>query len=263
MRIGFFQFAPRFGEPQRNLATIAAALEGCRAELLVVPELALSGYLFTGTEEVRKLSEPVPGPATERLEQAAARNGCHLVLGMAERSGDKVFNSAVLIGPSGVLGVYRKAHLFNDEKLYFVSGDSGFSLFEVSGVKVGMLVCFDHMFPEAARTLALAGAQIICHPSNLVLPEYGQLTTRVRAIENRVFWILANRHGSESRGGSTLRYTGCSQITAHNGDILARGEADREVLSIVEIDPEKAGDKRVTKRNELFADRRTELYRLS
>jgi predicted amidohydrolase len=166
-----------------------------------------------------------------------------------------------LIGPGGVAGVYRKVHLFHDEKLYFQAGDRGFPVFEVAGVRVGLLVCFDHMFPEAARTLALEGAEIICHPSNLVLPEYGQLTTRVRSIENRVYWILANRHGTERRGGKSLTYTGCSQVVAPDGELLARAEPDGDALTIVEVDPLAAKDKHVTESNDLFADRRVELYR--
>jgi predicted amidohydrolase len=261
MRIGFFQFSPRFGKPEENLDALVAAVAGVRADLIVAPELALSGYLFTKEEEVEQLAEEIPGPATDRLAEAAAKADCHVVIGMAERSGKLCYNSAVLIGPAGVLGVYRKVHLFFEEKLYFTPGDRGFPLFDVRGVKVGLLVCFDHFFPEAARTLALQGAQIICHPSNLVLPEYGQLTTRVRSVENRVFWILANRFGTERRGGKTLTYSGCSQITGENGAVLARAPAEGDSLIVVEVDPERAKNKRVTERNDLFADRRAEFYR--
>jgi predicted amidohydrolase len=94
-----------------------------------------------------------------------------------------------------------------------------------------------------------------------VLPEYGQLTTRVRSIENRVFWILANRHGAEQRKGKTLTYTGCSQIVAENGEVLVRSAAQGDSLTIVEVNPERARNKHVTERNDLFADRRIELYR--
>jgi predicted amidohydrolase len=261
MRIGFFQFSPSFGEVDRNLSALAEAVSGARADLVVAPELALSGYLFTQKAEVEQMAEEIPGPATDRLIEAAARGNCHVVVGMAERSGKRLFNSAVLLGPRGVIGVYRKVHLFFEEKLYFTPGDRGFPLFEIRGVKVGLLVCFDHFFPEAARTLALQGAQIICHPSNLVLPEYGQLTTRVRSIENRVFWILANRYGAEKRKGKTLTYSGCSQITAENGELLARAPAEGDSLTVVEVDPGRAENKRVTERNDLFADRRPELYR--
>jgi predicted amidohydrolase len=261
MRIGFFQFSPRFGQPEDNLEALAVSVSGARADLVVAPELALSGYLFASMAEVEQMAEEVPGPATERLVGAAAKADCHVVVGMAERSGRLIYNSAVLVGPRGVVGVYRKVHLFSEEKLYFAPGDLGFPLFEIRGVKIGLLVCFDHFFPEAARTLALQGAQIICHPSNLVLPEYGQLTTRVRSIENRVFWILANRYGTEQREGKTLTYSGCSQITAENGEILVHARAEGDSFMVVEVDPERANNKRVTDRNDLFADRRTELYR--
>jgi predicted amidohydrolase len=120
-------------------------------------------------------------------------------------------------------------------------------------------VCFDHFFPEAARSLALRGAQIICHPSNLVL-EYALVNTITRATENRVFWILANRTGSETLGEKTLAFNGRSQIIAPDGRLLARAGPDSEETLIAEIDPAEALDKRVTPRNDLFLDRRTDLY---
>jgi predicted amidohydrolase len=264
MRVGFYQFNPEFGEVARNLGAACAAVARAQADLLVLPELAASGYLFTSREEVERLSETLPGPATDRLQAACAESGCRVVIGLAERApgagGPQFFNSAVLVGPSGLEGVYRKAHLFNTEKQYFTPGDA-FPLFEVEGVKVGLLVCFDHMFPEAARSLALQGAEVVCHPSNLVLPEYAQLTTRVRSIENRVFWVMCNRYGSESRGGTTLRYTGVSQITAFDGKVLARTEPEGDSLTVVEIDPHRARNKVITDHNDLFADRRLDLYR--
>jgi predicted amidohydrolase len=261
VRVGYFQCRPRFGEPDQNLQMLCDAVSRAEAELLVLPELATSGYLFTRREEVEELAQPLPGPATAELQEACQRSGCRVVVGLAERADNRLYNSAALVGPAGVEGVYRKAHLFGDEKLYFTPG-SDFPLFTVAGVRVGILVCFDHMFPEAARTLALRGAQVICHPSNLVLPEYGQLTTRARAIENRLYWVLANRYGSESRGGKTLRYTGASQIVGADGALLARAPAQADELAVVEIDPAVALDKRVTQRNDLFADRRLELYEL-
>ena len=265
MRVAFFQCNPRFGEPEKNLQALCSAVAGAEADLLVLPELATSGYLFTSRTEVEALAETLPGPAVERLQEACRASGCRVVIGLAERGLGQpagFYNSAALVGPAGLEGVYRKVHLFNTEKLYFTAGEQ-FPIFEVAGVKVGLLVCFDHMFPEAARTLALQGAQVICHPSNLVLPEYAQLTTRVRAIENRVFWVMCNRYGAETRGGTTLRFTGASQITAFDGTILARAEAEGDCLRAVEIDPALAASKRITEHNDLFADRRVELYRNS
>jgi len=266
MRVGFHQFAPRFGRTEDNLRKVAEALRACGADLLVAPELATSGYAFASREQSAALAEPVPGPATERLQEACRESGGRVVIGLPERAADGCYNSAVLVGPGGVEAVYRKAHLFGEEKLHFAPGRTGFPVSTIqtrSGqARLGLLVCFDHFFPEAARTLALAGAQLICHPANLVLPEYGQLSSRVRSFENRVFWILANRYGTEAEGARILTFTGSSQITAPDGRILARAPEAEDSVMVVEIDPAQADDKRVTARNDLWADRRPELYKL-
>jgi predicted amidohydrolase len=182
-----------------------------------------------------------------------------MVFGLAERAGERIFNSAVMVTPQGDCHVYRKAHLFWDEKDVFDPGDLPFPVFEVAGVKLGMLVCFDHFFPEAARSLALKGAQIVCHPANLVL-HIAQTTTIARAAENRIYWILANRTGSETMGGRTLSFTGESQIVAPDGRLLCRAAADTEELHVVDVDPALALDKHATPRNDLLQDRRTDLY---
>lgn len=266
IKIGFYQFCPIFGDKRANLQKIAETLEKTEADLMVLPELCTTGYLFTSQDEVAELAEPVPGPTTLFLENLTRRKHCWLVLGMAERVGAndrsplRCYNSAVLIGPDGLKAVYRKAHLFLEEKLYFAPGDTPFRVYDLGIAKIGMLVCFDHFFPEAARALALQGVQIICHPSNLVLPEKGQQITRVRAMENRIFWVLANRYGTEDRGGKKLSFTGVSQIIAPNGKLLAQATPEGEYLQIVEISPAEADDKKVTVMNDLFQDRRPALY---
>lgn len=261
MRIGFYQFYPRFGAKEENLSTIEAALSGLKADLLVLPELCTTGYLFASREELFALAEPLPeGRTIKRLRKAAKRNRISLVVGVAERTQKQLFNSAVLLTKDGSIYTYRKTHLFLHEKELFSPGDTPWQVYELDGVKVGMLICFDYLFPEAARKLALSGVQIICHPSNLVLPEYGQLVSRVRSIENRVFWILANRYGVEKRRGERLHFTGASQIVGPDGKILARAPVSRECLRVVEINPEAARDKRVTPFNDLFEDRRRDLY---
>ena len=123
-----------------------------------------------------------------------------------------------------------------------------------------MLICFDHLFPEAARSLALQGVQLICHPSNLVMPTKAQLSTRVRAMENRLFWAMCNRFGTEDRGEKTLTYTGESQIADPDGALLSQAPKEGEMLGVAQIDPKVALDKRVTRLNDLFADRRPETY---
>ncbi len=260
--VGFYQFCPVFGDKRANLQKIADALEKIEADLLVLPELCTTGYLFTSQSEVNELAEPIPGPTTLFLESITRRKHLWLVLGMAERDeiSKKCYNSAVLLGPDGYRATYRKAHLFLEEKLYFAPGDTPFRVYDLGIARVGMLVCFDHFFPEATRALAFQGAQIICHPSNLVLPGKGQQITRVRAMENRIFWVLANRSGAEERGGKKLSFTGASQIVAPSGEILAQAPPDEESVQIVQISPAEADDKRVTAMNDLFADRRPEMY---
>lgn len=262
--VGFYQFCPVFGDKRANLQKIADAVEKIEADLLVLPELCTTGYLFTSPTEVFELAEPIPGPTTLFLESITRRKHLWLVLGMAERDeiSKKCYNSAVLLGPDGYRATYRKAHLFLEEKLYFAPGDTPFRIYDLGIARVGMLVCFDHFFPEATRALALQGAQIICHPSNLVLPGKGQQITRVRAMENRIFWVLANRSGTEERGGKKLSFTGASQIVAPTGEILAQASPDEESVQIVQISPAEADDKRVTAMNDLFADRRPEMYEL-
>jgi predicted amidohydrolase len=260
VKIGFYQFSPRYGEVEYNRQTIVQAVRESDADLLVIPELATSGYFFPDTEDMRRMAEPADGPTTEAIAEAAGESDCTVVYGLAEKLKGRYYNSAVLVNGNGVAGVYRKVHLFNEETIHFTPGEEDFPLFEVQGVKVGLLVCFDHMYPEAARTLALAGAQIICHPSNLVLPEYGQLTSRVRALENRVFWILSNRWGTETAHGKSLEFTGVSQVVDSRGKVLIQAEPAADELSAVDIDPAQALDKQLNPYNSLMEDRRPEFY---
>ncbi len=266
MKIGYLQFKPQLCEPDANIAKIRqmAGNEKREFDLLVMPELANSGYLFSSSQEAFSSSEEIPGGAfcSELKLIASQRNAC-IVSGICERAGDKLHNSAVLIHPNGKIDVYRKTHLFYEEKLWFAPGDTGLNVFEINGsfgtVKVGMMICFDWIFPEAARTLALIGAQIIAHPSNLVL-EYCQRAMFTRAVENRVFTVTANRTGTEKNNGKELYFTGSSVIVDTKGNYLAEGSKDKEEIVIVEIDPEDALNKDITPANNILKDRRKEFY---
>ena len=260
MKIGYFQFSPKLGDPDSNRRSLVDAVQKSDADLLVCPELANSGYYFSSTEQARSLSEPVPGPTTDALSEISSKTGTWVVSGISELYKGSLYNSAVIIGPEGLIGIYRKIHLFNEETVHFTPGSEGFFTFDLKGVKIGVLVCFDHMFPEAARSLALQGVQIVCHPSNLVLPEYGQLTSRVRSLENRMYWILANRWGTEKVGEKSLTFTGCSQVVNPRGQILSQAEAAADDISVVEIDPQESLNKQVTEYNHLLNDRRPEFY---
>jgi predicted amidohydrolase len=262
MRVGFYQYEPQFGEVAKNLDAVASALEQAEADLIVLPELFASGYQFVSQDEVMQLAESVPdGPTTRRLVELAKRRRMVIVAGLPERAGLACYNSAVVVGPSGFIGCYRKTHLFFEETLFFKPGDTGFQVWDIGTAKIGVMICFDWYYPEAARTLALKGAEIICHPSNLVLPDCPD-SMPVRCLENRVFAITCNRSGIEARGGKDpLTFIGNSEVVAPRGAILHRAPRDQEELCIVEIDPADARDKALTAYNDLLRDRRESLYR--
>jgi len=261
MKAGFYQFNPAFGKKEENLKKVFSAITDADADLLVLPEFFATGYQFVSQEEVSGLSESIPnGDTTERLSELSRQKGIYLVAGLPERDGDRFFNSAVLSGPDGFIGVYRKTHLFFEEKLYFSPGDTGFKVWDTKVGRIGIMICFDWFFPEAMRALALMGADIITHPSNLVLP-YCPAAMPIRCLENRVFAVTANRVGEENRkAGQSLRFIGQSQITSPEGKIVIRAPENDEALLIAEINPETARNKNLNPLNNIFDDRRPEMY---
>ena len=261
MRVGFVQLQPVFGQKKVNLEKAIKLIQQVEADLLVLPELFNSGYLFLEKEEVQNLAERIPqGETTSILREIAKERKVSLVFGIAEEHKGKFFNSSVLLEPGGRVHIYRKLHLFFEEKLFFSQGNRKLEVIELEGAKVGMMVCFDWIFPEVARSLTLKGVDIICHPANLILP-HCQEAMRTRCIENRVFAITANRTGRESRGGKELFFTGKSQILNPLGEVLTQASRDKEEVRVVEIDPQMARDKNVTLYNNLFGDRRPKFYK--
>lgn len=267
MKAGFLQFKPVFGKPKKNISKIKKLLAGKKFDLIVLPELSNSGYLFSGKKELYDYSEDISdGMFVNELRNISSSNNCYIVSGICERSGDKFYNSSVLVYPDGKTEVYRKIHLFDTEKEWFEPGNLPLNAFEISGknfgkVKIGMLICFDWIFPETARTLALLGAQILCHPSNLVMP-YCQRAMFTRALENHVFTITANRTGKETSGINTLKFTGQSVIVSPKGKYLHIGTKSREECVIVNFNPEEALNKKINPVNDLFKDRRNNFYKL-
>jgi predicted amidohydrolase len=261
MNVGFFQFAPQFGETQTNLDSLVRAIDAFQGDLLVFPELALSGYQFLSKEEVWELAEEVPtGPVCQRLAEAIQGRTFYIVVGLAEREHDCVYNSAVLIGPNGYIGTYRKTHLFFEETLWFTPGNTGFQVWDIGRAKIGLLVCFDWFYPEAARTLALKGADILCHPSNLVLPHCPDAMV-TRCLENHVFAITANRVGREQRGAkSALSFIGLSEIVAPNGEIFHRASPNESELFTYAIDVTQARNKHLNPYYDLLKDRQPQWY---
>lgn len=260
MKVGFVQFNPIFGDVVGNVAQASALIEGTSADLLVLPELFNTGYLITSQEEIEALAEEIPrGQTTQVLCEMANTKSCYIVAGLAEREGRKIYNSAVIVGPDGHVGTYRKIHLFFEEKQWFCPGDREFEVYDIGIGRIGVMICFDWIFPESMRMLSLKGAHIVCHPANLVLP-FCQDAMRTRCLENRVYAITANRTGVEERGGKSLRYTGKSQIMGPDADLIVRSEEDAEEMRIVDIDTARAEKKSLNEYNDLFKDRRPDFY---
>jgi predicted amidohydrolase len=261
MRVAAVQFTPTFGDVRGNLERARELVAWRDADLYVLPELALSGYIFESRSEALSLAQDPGGGEFDRLAAAASKQNAAIVIGFAERSADTVYNSSLLLAPDGSRSVYRKIHLFADEKRIFEPGDCPPHVVEVAGKRLGMMICFDWIFPETARTLALLGADIICHPANLVLT-YCQDAMVTRCLENKVFAITANRAGAEDRAGQSLTFTGQSEIVSPGGDILAKAGSDSEEVIVADIDPSRARVKTVTPVNDVLTDRRPGLYRL-
>jgi predicted amidohydrolase len=203
--------------------------------------------------------DPPASPAVRSLIDLCRNQSFYLVTGFAERALDKCFNSALLLGPEGLIGTYRKLHLFGTEVGCFDPGDIPLTVHRVRDVGVGMMVCFDWAFPEVARALALMGADVLCHPANLVLT-YCQQTMVARCIENGVFAVTANRYGTEARPCGSLAFTGQSQIVAPKGELLHRSGTDGDDLYVAQVDISLSRDKTLTAQNNLFADRRPGFY---
>jgi predicted amidohydrolase len=265
MRVAVAQMEPKLAELERNLDACLARLEEAAAEnaqLLVLPECAIPGYMFDSAEEALPFAEEIPGLTSEALERECGRLGLHVVCGLLERDGDLLRNTAVLVGPGGLIGSYRKTHLpFLGVDRFVTPGDE-FHVWETPLGKVGVEICYDLRFPEVTRTLALRGADIVAHPTNFPMAAKVQteVITRARAAENRIFLLTANRVGKERTG----EFCGWSQIVDPYGVRLAEADETEEKLLVADIEVEKARDKDYVIPGEyelyLFGDRRPELY---
>ena len=270
IRAAAIQMEPIVGETERNIRhsidlITTAADEG--ATLIVLPELASSGYVFETREEAFAVAEPVPqGAACTAWAAIEAERGLWIVAGLAEREGDRLYNSAVLIGPEGHAGTFRKVHLWNAENLFFEPGDLGFPVFRTPIGRIGIFICYDGWFPESYRLCALQGADIICIPTNWV-PIPGQDPDREAmanilvmgsAHSNSVFVAAADRVGTE-RGQPFL---GQSLITSYTGwPIAGPASAIAEEILYADVNLADARRKRNwNEYNQVLRDRRTDVY---
>jgi len=263
---------PRVGEKRRNLAGSVERIEAAAAHgasLLVLPELVNTGYVFADRAEAHALAEAFDDSETLRAWcDAARRLGIHLVAGIAERDGERLYNSAVFVGPAGLIGRYRKLHLWNDEKRFFAPGDLGLPVFDTAFGRLAIAICYDGWFPEVYRLASAQGADLVCVPTNWV-PMPGQradepaiATTLAKAAahSNGLMIACADRVGSE-RGQVFL---GQSVIIGGNGVPLAGPAShDREAILYAPIDVDGIRAARALgPRNHVLHDRRTDLYDL-
>lgn len=265
MKIALLQSAPRRAEPANNLQRIRDLVGDLEADLLVLPELAATGYFFTERDELMELAGDADhDPFCIWMRETAAQKRMVVIGGFAERDAhDRLYNSALIALPDGQTHIYRKTHLFYKEKLVFEPGDSGFQVVEWEGVRIGTMICYDWRFPEAARALALKGADLIAHSSNLVAAAalWGPVMS-ARAFENKVVTITANRCGSETLGEETLHFTGESRIIAMNGGIETIAPPDQECVLSAEVDPLATRRKSFNPYNDIFTDRRPDMYQI-
>ncbi len=206
------------------------------------------------------------GKTTQRLLKWARDLDCTIVAGLPEYTDKGLYNSAVVVDKSGFRGTYRKLHLYYQEKLHFLPGDLGLPVFDQiagsgSQYRLGVMICFDWYYPEVARSLALLGADIIAHPSNLVRRDCPRAMP-IRALENHVFTITANRIGREVAGNEELEFIGQSLVCNPSGDVVQQLSRNETAILIAEIDPAAARDRQITPHNNLLADRRPDSYRL-
>jgi N-carbamoylputrescine amidase len=274
VRVAVVQFDPQVGINNRetnllrSLALAQKAVDG-GANLVVLPELSNAGYFFSSRQDAFEHAESVPdGRSVQAWIDFARQQQIFLVAGLAEREGMRLFNTGVLVGPDGFIGKYRKAHLWNLEKLWFTPGDVGFPVFETSIGRIGLLICWDIWFPEVPRILSQQGADIICSLNNWVwtppplFDDAGKCMasylTMTAAHVNNVFIAAASRIGEE-RGA---RYLGCSLIAGTNGwPIGAVASADQQEILFADIDLTSSRSAAIWNNlNDLHRDRRADLY---
>ena len=268
MRIAVAQMGVESGETAANVMSAISAIETARdegVEFLILPECGLTGYGFADRTALESGSLTARSEAVGAVAEAAATANMHVVFGFFETFEGKIYNTAQLVGPTGVLGTHRKRHLpfLGGDRFADRSVDASPSVYETPFGKVGIAICYEIRFPEAVRTLMLSGAEIVALPTNwpedsVMLAEH---FTKVRAAENMIFFAAANRNDSD---GDT-KYLGMSQIVDPLGKVLVNAEQESGVFW-ADIDVGRAREKKIVFRPGEFeitpvADRQPQTYR--
>jgi predicted amidohydrolase len=270
MRIAVGQFEPRIGEKRENVVRTLELIDEAAergAELVVLPELCNSGYMFASQEEAESLAEPVPdGPTVAAWLERCATHGIVLVAGIAERDGDLLYNSAVVLAPNGHIGTFRKLHLWNEENRWFAKGDRGVPVFDTPVGRIATIVCYDGWFPECYRLAALGGADLVCIPTNWVpipgqaegQPAMATILCQAAAHSNSIVVAAADRIGVE-RGQP---FIGQSVIVSHTGwPLSGPASVDGAELLVADVDLDEVRRARQWNQfNDPLRDRRPDTY---
>jgi omega-amidase len=255
MRLGIFQFDVVPCEPAENLRRMVDGTRQLGVDLLILPELCTSGYLLN-RGQAERLAIELPGEGVRPFEQLAQRLNAWVIAGVIEKAGESLYNTALVVGPTGWVGKQRKLHLTTLEAPLFQRGTE-LRTFELGSDMVGIVTCFDSWFPEACRELCGRGAQLLCQPAAFGGPQTLEIM-RVRALENHVFSATANRVGRETTAELTVDFRGESQIVDCNGRVLAAAGTDEGAI-VAEVDLASAR----LKRNAMCADFTAEWKRYS
>ncbi len=270
-RIGCAQTNPVFGDIESNLIKFEQLVSEADADILIFPELAFTGYSFTSPVQAQHYATHLNGSLAGTIRQIAKKHSIAIVTGFLEEDNGLLYNSAIAIDREGNLSAhYRKVHLFYYENIVFTPGNLGFPVSEIEvrnkqKIKIGLQICYDWRFPEATRSLAIKGAEIVAITSNIVTTT-GMLldTRRVRAFENKVIVAFADRVGSETISVDTkneeLTFRGESCIINYNGDILSSGSTNNESITYADVLTENTRSKYINKFNNIISDMRTNIY---
>ena len=258
MKIWFYQADSKFWSIDENLQKLEQQLQSIQTDLLVLPELFTTGYMFKDKEELQQYSEEIPnGQTVQKIIALAKKYETTLVLGIPECEGNKYFDTTILVWPEGYVGKNQKKHLFFRENLIFDKGENRYEVFNTPIGNIGLMVCFDYMFPEVYRTLALQWADILCLTCCLkTMPSKVMTVARANALSNGVYVIAVNRVGEER----WATFSWCSEVIWPRMEPLAQGKENAEDCQIVEVDINEAKDKAYNEFNDLIGDRRPNYY---
>jgi 5-aminopentanamidase len=262
MKISLIQYCPQHSAADKNRKYIIDKCTSIVSDIVVFPELSVSGYYFTNKEALLPYSDKIDSEFFSKIQAISTKQNKIICLGFAENTDNNIFNSCICIFPkSEYNAVYRKSHLFYKERFAFEQSNRGYFVINYPDfdIKIGLMICYDWRFPESARTLGLKGADLILCPSNLVTPIWDRVMP-ARAIENKVYVAVANRIGIEKTEDNQLLFTGKSAVYSYNGDILALAKSDTEEVISCELFPEQTRNKSFNEFNDIFKDRRPELY---